>query len=223
MTSIAENIQKVTSQLPAGVKLIAVSKFHPVAKLLEAYDAGQRLFGENHAQEIMAKAPAAPQDVAWNFIGHLQSNKVRMIMPHIDMIHSIDSIKLLNTVNKEAARIDKTVKVLLQLHVAQEETKSGFGVDELLTAGTLGQLEGLDHVQVCGLMAMATNTHDEKQVAREFGIVRHTFEILKEEFFSDTTCFQELSMGMSNDWKIAVEEGSTMVRIGTDIFGPREY
>lgn len=223
MANIAENIKRIKNQLPDGVKLIAVSKFHPVEKLLEAYGAGQRFFGENHAQEIAAKAPDVPHDVKWHFIGHLQSNKVRMIMPHIDMIHSIDSVKLIKTVNKEAARIDRIVKVLLQIHVAQEKTKSGFRVDELLSLADTGQFEGLDHVKVCGIMAMATNTDDKKQVALEFSTVRDTFEKLKKDFFSQDDCFQELSMGMSNDWKIAVDQGSTMVRIGTDIFGPREY
>lgn len=223
MANIAENIKRIKNQLPDGVKLIAVSKFHPVEKLLEAYGAGQRFFGENHAQEIAAKAPDMPHDVKWHFIGHLQSNKVRMIMPHIDMIHSIDSVKLIKTVNKEAARIDRIVKVLLQIHVAQEKTKSGFRVDELLSLADTGQFEGLDHVKVCGIMAMATNTDDKKQVALEFSTVRDTFEKLKKDFFSQDDCFQELSMGMSNDWKIAVDQGSTMVRIGTDIFGPREY
>ncbi len=220
--SIEDNINKITTQLPQGVRLVAVSKFHPVEKLREAYDAGQRLFGENHAQEMVQKQPQLPADVEWHMIGHLQTNKVRMIMPHVKMIQSVDSIKLLKTIEKEAARIEREVDVLLQVHVAQEETKSGFSVDELLNAATQGQLEGYPHVHIAGLMAMATNTPDMRQVAHEFGMVRHAYEILKQEFFTQPG-FKELSMGMSHDWKVAVDQGSTMVRIGTDIFGPREY
>lgn len=220
--SIEDNINKITTQLPQGVRLVAVSKFHPVEKLREAYNAGQRLFGENHAQEMVQKQPQLPADVEWHMIGHLQTNKVRMIMPHVKMIQSVDSIKLLKTIEKEAARIEREVDVLLQVHVAQEETKSGFSVDELLNAATQGQLEGYPHVHIAGLMAMATNTPDMRQVAHEFGMVRHAYEILKQEFFTQPG-FKELSMGMSHDWKVAVDQGSTMVRIGTDIFGPREY
>ncbi len=220
--SIGENISKITSQLPEGVRLVAVSKYHPVEKLQEAYDAGQRLFGENHAQELVQKHPQLPPDIEWHMIGHLQTNKVRMIMPVVKLIESIDSVKLLKTVEKEAARIDRSVDVLLQLHVAQEETKSGFTIDELLDAASQGLLQGYAHVRIVGLMAMATNTPDVKQVAHEFGLVHRTFEQMKKEYF-DYPEFKELSMGMSHDWKIAVDQGSTMVRIGTDIFGPREY
>lgn len=220
--SIGENISKITSQLPEGVKLVAVSKYHPVEKLQEAYDAGQRLFGENHAQEMVKKHPQLPPDIEWHMIGHLQTNKVRMIMPVVTLIESIDSVKLLKTVEKEAARIGRSVDVLLQLHVAQEETKSGFSIEELLNAATQGQLEGYDHVRITGVMAMATNTPDVKQVAHEFGMVRHTYDLLKKKFFTYPE-FKDVSMGMSHDWKIAVDQGSTMVRIGTDIFGPREY
>lgn len=223
MPGIKENIEKITSQLPAGVRLVAVSKFHPVEKLREAYDAGQRLFGENHAQELVAKAPLMPADVSWHFIGHLQSNKVRAIMPSVSVIESIDTIKLLHLVNKEAQRIGRTVDVLLQLHVAQEETKSGFSVDEILEAAGNGEFSGFDSVRICGLMAMATNTPDTAQVAQEFATVRSTFDKLKSGYFSGNAAFKEISMGMSDDWHIAVEHGSTMVRIGTAVFGPREY
>jgi PLP dependent protein len=223
MPGIKENIEKITSQLPAGVRLVAVSKFHPVEKLREAYDAGQRLFGENHAQELVAKAPLMPADVSWHFIGHLQSNKVRAIMPSVSVIESIDTIKLLHLVNKEAQRIGRTVDVLLQLHVAQEETKSGFSVDEILEAAGNGEFSGFDNVRICGLMAMATNTPDTAQVAQEFATVRSTFDKLKSSYFAGNAAFREISMGMSDDWHIAVEHGSTMVRIGTAVFGPREY
>lgn len=225
MPSIQQNIELVTSQLPKGVRLVAVSKYHPVEKLQEAYDAGQRIFGESRAQELVSKCPQLPEDIEWHFIGHLQTNKVRMIMPNVTLIHAIDSIKLLKVVNKEAARIGRTVDTLLQLHVAQETTKSGFTVDELLKAETLRQLDDLDsgNVRIGGLMAMATNTSDHAQVAKEFGIARSTFDALKAGYFAGNDYFKELSMGMSHDWRIAVDQGSTMIRIGTDLFGEREY
>lgn len=221
---IKHNIENVASQLPEGVRLIAVSKFHPVEELTEAYDAGQRLFGENRAQELIAKAPLLPEDIQWHFIGHLQKNKVRAIMPHVDVIQSIDSVELLHLVEKEAARIDRTVDVLLQLHVAQEETKSGFSVEEVLEAADAGELtENLPHVHVCGVMAMASLTDDKEQVAEEFETVRRTFITLKDSCFDESEYFNELSMGMSDDWPLAVEKGATLVRIGTAIFGPRKY
>ena len=191
---------------------------------MEAYDAGQRLFGESRAQELVAKAPELPKDICWHFIGHLQKNKVRAIMPYVAVIESVDSVKLLRLIEKEAERIDRTVDVLLQLHVAQEETKSGFSVDEVLEAAEAGQLtEGLPHVDVCGVMAMASLTDDMDQVAKEFDLVRRTYITLKDGCFDESEYFNELSMGMSDDWRIAVDCGSTMVRIGSAIFGPREY
>ena len=224
MGNIKENLKKVTSKIPDGVQLVAVSKFHPVEELTEAYEAGQRLFGENRAQELVAKAPQMPQDVRWHFIGHLQKNKVRAIMPYVSVIESIDSVKLLQLVEKEAARIDRTVDVLLQLHVAQEETKSGFSIDEVLQAGEAGQLtENLPHVHVCGVMAMASLTDDMEQVAQEFDLVRRTYLTLKDGPFDESPYFNHLSMGMSDDWQVAVKYGATLVRIGTAIFGPREY
>ena len=224
MASIKENLQRVTAMIPKGVQLVAVSKFHPVEELQEAYDAGQRLFGENRAQELAAKAPLLPTDIRWHFIGHLQKNKVRMIMPHVSVIESVDSVQLLQLIEKEAARIDRTVEVLLQLHVAQEETKSGFSVEEVLEAGEAGQLtEGLPHVRVCGVMAMASLTDDMDQVAQEFDTVRRTYLTLKDGCFDDSPDFNHLSMGMSDDWQVAVKYGATLVRIGTAIFGPRKY
>lgn len=209
--------------LPEGVKLVAVSKFHPVEELQEAYEAGQRLYGENRAQELIAKAPQLPADVRWHFIGHLQKNKVRAIMPHVSVIESVDSVELLKLIEKEAARIDRTVDVLLQLHVAQEETKSGFSVEEVLAAGEAGELTCYPHVHVCGVMAMASLTDDQEQVAREFDTVRRTYLTLKDGPFDESEHFNELSMGMSDDWPIAVKYGATLVRIGTAIFGPRKY
>jgi len=224
MKNIKENLEIVTSKLPDGVRLVAVSKFHPVEELAEAYAAGQRLFGENRVQELVAKAPQLPEDIRWHFIGHLQKNKVRALMPHVTVIESVDSVELLRLIEKEAARINRTVDVLLQLHVAQEETKSGFSVDEVLEAAEAGELtENLPHVHVCGVMAMASLTDDMEQVGQEFDLVRRTFVTLKDECFNESEYFNELSMGMSDDWPIAVKYGATLVRIGTAIFGPREY
>lgn len=221
--SIRENLLAVEAQLPASVQLVAVSKFHPVESLMEAYDAGQRVFGESRAQELVVKAGQLPGDIRWHFIGHLQTNKVRQVVPHVAMIESVDSMRLLQLINREAARLGKKVDVLLQLHVAQEEAKTGFAVEELLTALSLGELSGIDNVVVRGLMAMASLTDDEEQIDREFGIVENTFKLVKEEFFSDKPEFNRLSMGMSHDWRVAVKHGATLVRIGTAIFGQREY
>ncbi len=221
--SITQNIQRLTAQLPQGVKLVAVSKFHPIERLQEAYDAGQRIFGENRAQELAAKAPQLPSDIEWHFIGHLQKNKVRMIMPWASIIQSIDSTQLLQLVNKEAARINRHVNVLLQLHVAKEQTKSGFTIDEIFEAAEDGAFRDLSNVTICGVMAMATFTDDMEQVASEFELVRNTFLTLRDKYFSHNDAFKEISMGMSDDWRIAVEHGATLVRIGTNIFGQREY
>jgi len=223
MSEVKENLEKLVAKLPHGVRLVAVSKFHPVEAVREAYDAGQRLFGENRAQELIAKAPQLPDDIRWHFIGHLQRNKVRAIMPYVSVIESIDSVDLLKLVEKEAARIDRTVDVLLQLHVAQESTKSGFSIEEVLAAATAGELEGYDHVHVCGVMAMASLTDDKKQIEREFDLVRRTYLALKDDCFDESEWFNELSMGMSDDWPIAVQQGATLVRVGTAIFGEREY
>ena len=221
--SIAQNIKRITAQLPEGVKLVAVSKFHPVERLMEAYEAGQRVFGENRAQELAAKAPQMPSDLEWHFIGHLQKNKVRMIMPWASTIQSIDSTELLQLVNKEAARIDRHVNVLLQLHVAKEQTKSGFTVEEVLKAASEGAFSNLSNITITGMMAMATFTSDMEQVASEFEQVHDTFVKLRDNYFAGDERFKEISMGMSDDWHIAVQHGATLVRIGTDIFGAREY
>lgn len=221
--SIAQNIERITAQLPQGVKLVAVSKFHPIERLQEAYAAGQRIFGENRAQELAAKAPQMPSDVEWHFIGHLQKNKARMIMPWASTIQSIDSTELLQLVNKEAARIDRHVNVLLQLHVAKEQTKSGFTIEEVLKAASEGAFNNLSNVTITGMMAMATFTSDMEQVASEFEQVHDTFVKLRDNYFAGDERFKEISMGMSDDWPIALQHGATLVRIGTDIFGQREY
>ena len=221
--SIAENITQIKAQLPEGVSLVAVSKYHPVKQLQEAYAAGQRIFGESHAQELVTKAPLMPDDVQWHFIGHLQRNKVRQIMPIVSLIHSVDSIRLLSTIDKEAARIGRTVDVLLQLHVAQEEAKSGFAVEELMQLAENGEFQPFKHVRYRGLMAMATFTTDTALIASEFARVASTYATLLEKQIFPGADFNQLSMGMSDDWHIAVEHGATLVRIGTQIFGPRQY
>ena len=221
--SIAENITQIKAQLPEGVSLVAVSKYHPVKQLQEAYAAGQRIFGESHAQELVAKAPLMPDDVQWHFIGHLQRNKVRQIMPIVSLIHSVDSIRLLSTIDKEAARIGRSVDVLLQLHVAQEEAKSGFAVEELMQLAENGEFQPFKHVRYRGLMAMATFTTDTALIASEFARVAATYATLLEKQIFPDADFNQLSMGMSDDWHIAVEHGATLVRIGTQIFGPRQY
>ena len=221
--SIAENITQIKAQLPEGVSLVAVSKYHPVKQLQEAYAAGQRIFGESHAQELVAKAPLMPDDVQWHFIGHLQRNKVRQIMPIVSLIHSVDSIRLLSTIDKEAARIGRSVDVLLQLHVAQEEAKSGFAVEEVMQLAENGEFQPFKHVRYRGLMAMATFTSDTALIASEFARVASTYATLLEKQIFPGADFNQLSMGMSDDWHIAVEHGATLVRIGTQIFGPRQY
>lgn len=221
--SIADEVRRIASELPSGVKLVAVSKFHPVEKLMQAYDAGQRLFGESRVQELAQKVGAMPSDVQWHFIGHLQTNKVRQLVPHVHLIHSVDSLKLLQCINREAARIDRVVDVLLQVHVAQEVEKFGFAIDELEALANEGQLAAMPNVRVVGLMAMATNTDDEAEIRKEFAEAHRAFEYLKQGCYRNNAEFCELSMGMSDDYHLAIAEGSTMVRIGTTIFGIREY
>lgn len=221
--SIADEVRRIASELPSGVKLVAVSKFHPVEKLMQAYDAGLRLFGESRVQELAQKVGAMPSDVQWHFIGHLQTNKVRQLVPHVHLIHSVDSLKLLQCINKEAARIDRVVDVLLQVHVAQEAEKFGFAIDELEALANEGQLAAMPNVRVVGLMAMATNTDDEAEIRKEFAEAHRAFEYLKQGCYRNNAEFCELSMGMSDDYHLAIAEGSTMVRIGTTIFGIREY
>lgn len=220
---IAEKLQQVKATLKPGVRLVAVSKFHPAEALQEAYDAGQRIFGESHVQELVAKQEALPKDIEWHFIGHLQTNKVKYITPFISLIHSVDSVKLLREIDKQAAKADRVVDVLLQVHVATEETKFGFTPDELLDMLATEEWKTLQRVRLAGLMAMATNTDDTAQIAREFDTVSQLFAVAKERFFATEPAFREISMGMSGDYLIAQEHGSTMVRIGTTIFGERDY
>ena len=219
--NIAQHIQELKASLPQGVTLVAVSKFHPVEALQEAYDAGQRIFGESRAQELVAKAKVMPADVEWHFIGPLQSNKVKDIAPFIHLIHSIDSLKLLQEVEKQAAKQGRILRVLLEIHVAEEETKHGFSPEEC--RALVSHLPDLPHVRICGLMGMATLTDDEALIAREFHTLHVLFEELKSTAFQGMEDFTVLSMGMSHDYKLAIREGSNMIRVGTYIFGEREY
>ncbi|RHJ85314.1 YggS family pyridoxal phosphate-dependent enzyme [Parabacteroides sp. AM08-6] len=221
--SITQNITRLKESLPADVTLVAVSKFHPVEALKEAYDAGQRIFGESRAQELVAKQKQLPGDIEWHFIGPLQSNKVKDIAPFIHTIQSIDSLKLLHEVNKQAARCKRVIRVLLEIHVAEEESKHGFSPEECRQLLQSGVLAEFPNVCVSGLMGMATNTEDIALIGREFHLLYTLFCDLKVLYFKESNDFRELSMGMSHDYPLAIREGSTMIRVGTGIFGEREY
>lgn len=220
---IGENLQKVWGTLLPDVRLVAVSKFHPVEALQAAYDAGQRVFGESHVQELVAKQEVMPKDIEWHFIGHLQTNKVKYMASFVSLIHAVDSVKLLKEIDKQAQKCGRVIDVLLQVHVAKEETKFGFSPEELVQMLEEGEWKLFGSIRIAGLMAMATNTDDEAQIAEEFDTVRGLFCNMKERFFADTPEFKELSMGMSGDYQIAQRHGSTLVRVGSLIFGEREY
>lgn len=222
MSSVAENITRVLGELPAGVRLVAVSKFHPVEKLREAYAAGQRRFGESRVQELLAKEPQMPRDVEWHFIGHLQTNKVRQLIGKTSLIESVDSERLLDLIDKESERAGVVTRVLMQVHVAMEETKSGFLPDELLEYFRDRRFENLKATHICGVMGMASNTDDMQRVKRDFAAIADIYGKIR-EMTPDLRGFDTLSMGMSHDWRLAVAEGSNLVRIGTSIFGEREY
>jgi pyridoxal phosphate enzyme (YggS family) len=221
--SIASNIQYIKAQLPGNVRLVCVSKFHPVEALQEAYNAGQRVFGESKVQEMDEKHEALPKDIEWHFIGHLQSNKIKYIVPYVTLIHGVDSEKLLIEINKQAGKIGRKVNCLLQVYIAQEETKFGFLPEEVLTLFEADKLKELPYVSVCGLMGMASNTDDNRQIKKEFGALKRLFDTIRANYPSVPDSFKELSMGMSGDYAFAVEEGSSLVRIGSAIFGSRLY
>mgnify|MGYP000271373940 FL=1 len=221
--SISQNIVQLKASLPANVTLVAVSKFHPAEALKEAYNAGQRVFGESRAQELTAKQKVLPGDIEWHFIGPLQSNKVKDIAPFIHTIHSIDSLKLLQEVNKQAVKNSRMIRVLLEIHVAQEETKHGLTPDECRELLQNEQLAELRNIQICGLMGMATYTDDTTLIEQEFRALHELFSDLKSIYFKGNDNFAVLSMGMSHDYPIAISQGSTMIRVGTSIFGEREY
>lgn len=218
MADIAVNIRHILSTLPQEVTLVAVSKFHPAEAIMEAYRAGQRVFGESRAAELAQKAESLPDDIQWHFIGHLQTNKVRQVLPHAALIHSVDSDRLLRVINTEAAKMGITAKVLLQIHVAAEETKYGFLPDELIQCAR-EVLPTLTNVEVAGIMGMATNTDNTQRVEQDFAAIHSCAKELQ----AILPQADIISMGMSHDYQLALRNGSTMVRIGTDIFGAREY
>lgn len=221
MAGIVANLIHLKRQLPSTVKLVAVSKTHTVSEILEAYNAGHRLFGENRVQEIISKKDMLPSDIEWHLIGHLQSNKVKFIVPFISMIESVDSVKLLRLIDDEAVKTGRVVECLLQVHIANEETKFGFSADELIELSARGEFANLNGVKLAGLMGMATFTDDIAQVKKEFSELSDCFSQLKSQYFTDNINFKEISMGMSGDYITAIESGSTIVRIGSLIFGER--
>ena len=222
-TDVAGNLRRVVKCLPPEVKLVAVSKFHPNEELMAAYQQGQRIFGESHEQELSRKADELPKDIAWHFIGHLQTNKVRFIAPYIDMIEAVDSLKLLREIDKQAERCGRVINVLLELHLAEEATKYGFTLDACRELLAGDEWRKLSHVRICGLMMMASNVDDEQQIRSEFNTAWQFFNEMKTLHFANDPAFKERSWGMSHDYPIAIQCGSTMVRVGTSIFGERQY
>jgi len=220
--SIAENIDQVKSHLPARVELVAVSKTKPVEILMEAYNHGQLSFGENKVQEMVAKFEVMPKDIQWHFIGHLQTNKIKYIAPFVHLVHGVDSFKLLKSINTEARKVSRVIPCLLQFHIAEEETKFGLSMDEAREMIDSAEFKLLENIRIAGVMGMATFTNDEAQIRKEFATLKKYFDQLKLYYFSENSDFKEISMGMSGDYLIAVEEGSTMVRVGSTIFGERQ-
>jgi pyridoxal phosphate enzyme, YggS family len=219
--AIKNNLLEIRSSLPEGVRLVAVSKFHSAETIRQAYDAGQRIFGESRVQELIAKQPALPDDIEWHFIGTLQTNKVKFIVPFISMIQSVDSLKLIKEIDRQAGLNNKIIKVLIEVHIAEEESKHGFSPDECEALFT-NEVQQYPNIQVCGLMGMATFTDDAKQVSREFAMLNNLYNEIKSMPSTDKQMFTELSIGMSDDYKIAIENGSTMIRVGTAIFGEKK-
>ncbi|WP_299577027.1 YggS family pyridoxal phosphate-dependent enzyme [uncultured Sunxiuqinia sp.] len=220
---ITENIERIKKEITSDVCLVAVSKTKPKEAILEAYQGGQRVFGENKVQELVQKYEDLPKDIEWHFIGHLQTNKVKYLAPFVSLIHGVDSLKLLKTINKEGQKNKRVIPCLLQFHIAEEETKFGLNLaeaKELLESETFASL---DNVEVRGVMGMATYTDDENQICREFRLLKKLFDELKTSYFKDQPSFCEISMGMSGDYQLAVREGSTIVRVGSKIFGERDY
>ena len=223
MFDVAKNLHEVLDTLPDGVKLIAISKFHPKEYIEAAYREGQRIFGESHEQELAGKVQSLPKDIEWHFIGHLQTNKVKYIAPYISMIEAVDTVKLLKEINKQAAKYNRVINVLLELHIAEEESKYGFTPDACREFLKSGEWRELKNVHISGLMMMASNVEDKDQIRKEMTFASNLFDELKATYFSDDPEFKERSWGMSHDYPIAVECHSTMVRVGTAIFGPRVY
>ena len=220
---VKSHLKSVLKSLPPDVKLVAISKYHPQEFIEEAYAEGQRIFGESHEQELKQKQAILPKDIEWHFIGHLQTNKVKYIAPYISMIEAVDSLKLLKEINRQAAKCGRVIKVLLELHIAEESTKYGLTLEACRQLLAEGEWRSLEHVRIVGLMMMASNVDDEQQIRREFTTAADFFDEVKATYFADDEAFCERSWGMSDDYPIAVECRSTMVRIGTMIFGPRVY
>lgn len=220
---IKSNLLNVLSELPKQTHLVAVSKFHPNEAIMEAYEAGQRIFGESKVQEMTQKYESLPKDIEWHFIGHLQTNKIKYMVPYVTLIHGIDSYKLLAEVNKQAAKVNRIIPCLLQMHIAQEETKFGFSFEECKEMLAAGEWKELRNIRISGLMGMATNTDSTEQIDKEFRSLNTFFKEIKQIYFSEEPTFKELSMGMSHDYHRAIDEGSTLVRVGSKIFGERNY
>ena len=223
MSEIGQNISEVLQSLPKEVRLVAVSKYHPAEDIKEAYECGHRIFGESHEQELTKKVDLLPKDIVWHFIGHLQTNKVKYIAPFISMIEAVDTFKLLKEINRQAEKCGRIIDVLLELHIAEEATKYGFSLDACREMLELGEWKKLSYVRICGLMMMASFTDDEEQIRKEFTIASNFFDEIKEKYFADAPYFKERSWGMSDDYMIATQCNSTMVRVGTRIFGKRNY
>ena len=217
------HLREVRSRLPEGVCLVAISKYLPVEYLQAAYEEGQRVFGESHEQELRQKVEVLPNDIQWHFIGHLQTNKVKYIAPYVSMIEAVDSLKLLKEIEKQGAKNNRVIDVLLELHIAEEETKYGLTLDACRQLLEEGEWRNMAHVRICGLMMMASYVEDEAQIRQEFRTAHNFFDEVKQRYFAESPYFTQRSWGMSHDYPIAVEEGSTMVRVGTAIFGPRVY
>jgi len=220
---IQQKLINVKNEIPQGIRLVAVSKYHPTEAILEAYNSGQRIFGENKAQEMKAKHEVLPKDIQWHFIGHLQSNKIKYIISYVSMIEAVDTFKLLSEINQYAEKEERIVPCLLEIHLAKEETKFGFSFQECRDLLKEGYWKELKNITISGIMGMASNIDDKNQILREFTSLKSFFDELKRNFFSDDPNFKEISMGMSNDYKLAIQAGSTLVRIGTKIFGERLY
>ena len=223
MYDIKAHLNEIRQSLPQGVRLVAVSKFHPEEDVLAAYEEGQRIFGESHEQELARKVKTLPADIEWHFIGHLQTNKVKYIAPFISMIEAVDSLKLLREIEKQAAKANRVVRVLLELHIAEEATKYGLTLDDCRQLLADGEWRQMKHVQICGLMMMASNIDDDAQISQEFQTAADFYHEVKQAYFADDPHFCERSWGMSDDYLLAVNHESTMVRVGTAVFGPRKY
>jgi pyridoxal phosphate enzyme, YggS family len=223
MYDVKENLRQVLGRLPQGIRLVAISKYHPNEYIEAAYEEGQRVFGESHEQELRLKHETLPKDIEWHFIGHLQTNKVKYIAPYVTMIEAVDSLKLLKEIDKQAAKCGRVIDVLLELHIAEESTKYGLRLDDCRQLLAGGEWQQLDHVRICGLMMMASLTDNREQIRQEFMTAATFFDEVKQQYFANAPWFRERSWGMSDDYDIAVGCRSTMVRIGTMIFGPRVY